>query len=46
MTLHPGDLLMTGVPHGAPLARAGQTVAVTIAGLGTLTTRLVQESAP
>jgi len=34
MTLSPGDVLMLGVPHGAPLVRAGQRVATEIAGIG------------
>jgi len=43
MTLQPGDVLMLGVSHGAPLAAAGQTVVVEIDGLGRLTTPLVAE---
>ena len=43
MTLQPGDVLMLGVAAGAPLARAGQQVAITIDGLGTLSNRLVAE---
>lgn len=34
MTLAPGDVLMLGVPLGAPLARAGQRVSAEIAGIG------------
>lgn len=34
MTLAPGDILMLGTSHGAPLARAGQRIAVEIEGLG------------
>ncbi len=45
MTLSPGDVLMLGVPHGAPQARAGQTVSITIGSLGTLTNPLVAEGA-
>ena len=41
MTLQPGDVLMLGVSLGAPLATAGQVVAVEIDGLGRLTTPLV-----
>jgi len=44
MTLQPGDLLLLGASHGAPLARAGQSVAITIEGIGTLTHRLVAEA--
>jgi 5-oxopent-3-ene-1,2,5-tricarboxylate decarboxylase/2-hydroxyhepta-2,4-diene-1,7-dioate isomerase len=36
MTLQPGDVLMLGVSQGAPLARAGQHVAIEIDGLGRL----------
>ena len=45
MTLSPGDVLMLGVSEGAPLARAGQSVAIEIDGLGRLTTKLVNEGA-
>jgi 5-oxopent-3-ene-1,2,5-tricarboxylate decarboxylase/2-hydroxyhepta-2,4-diene-1,7-dioate isomerase len=41
MTLRPGDVLMIGVAAGAPRARAGQRVTVTIAGVGELETPLV-----
>lgn len=34
MTLAPGDVLMLGVPHGAPLVRAGQRIRAEIAGIG------------
>lgn len=34
MTLAPGDVLMLGVPLGAPLARAGQRLSAEIAGIG------------
>jgi len=47
MTLSPGDVLMIGVPAGAPRARAGQRVSITIDGVGTLENHLVAEtSAP
>lgn len=39
MTLHPGDVLMIGVAHGAPRARAGQQVAIEIDGIGRLVNR-------
>jgi 5-oxopent-3-ene-1,2,5-tricarboxylate decarboxylase/2-hydroxyhepta-2,4-diene-1,7-dioate isomerase len=45
MTLRPGDLLLLGRAHGAPLACAGQSVAIAIAGLGELHSRLVAEPA-
>lgn len=44
MTLQPGDVLMLGPSHGAPLVRAGQSVAITIDGLGTLRNRFVAEA--
>jgi 5-oxopent-3-ene-1,2,5-tricarboxylate decarboxylase / 2-hydroxyhepta-2,4-diene-1,7-dioate isomerase len=43
MTLSPGDVLMLGVPAGAPRARAGQRVSITIDGVGTLANTLVAE---
>jgi 2-keto-4-pentenoate hydratase/2-oxohepta-3-ene-1,7-dioic acid hydratase in catechol pathway len=36
MTLLPGDLLLTGTPAGVGSMRPGQTVAVTVEGIGTL----------
>jgi 5-oxopent-3-ene-1,2,5-tricarboxylate decarboxylase/2-hydroxyhepta-2,4-diene-1,7-dioate isomerase len=45
MTLAPGDLLMLGAGPGAPLARAGQAVRITIEPIGTLEHRLVVEGA-
>jgi len=41
MTLQPGDVLLLGASHGAPRARAGQAVAITIDGLGVLHHHLV-----
>lgn len=41
MTLHQGDLLLLGIPHGAPRARAGQSIQIDIAGVGSLTNALV-----
>jgi 5-oxopent-3-ene-1,2,5-tricarboxylate decarboxylase/2-hydroxyhepta-2,4-diene-1,7-dioate isomerase len=43
MTLSPGDLLMLGAGPAAPRARAGQTVQIHIAPIGTLQHRLVAE---
>lgn len=43
MTLQPGDILMTGVAHGAPKARAGQEVTIDIDGLGRLDNPVVAE---
>ncbi|WP_322761288.1 fumarylacetoacetate hydrolase family protein [Frankia sp. Cr2] len=37
MTLLPGDLLLTGTPAGVGPMSPGQTVAVTVEGIGTLT---------
>ncbi len=37
MTLLPGDLLLTGTPAGVGPMSPGQTVAVTLEGIGTLT---------
>lgn len=45
MTLYPGDILMIGVPGGAPRVRAGQRSRITIAGVGTLSNRYVAEAA-
>lgn len=45
MTLVPGDVLMLGVSHGAPLVAPGHAVAVTIDGVGTLSFTLVEEAA-
>ena len=45
MTLRPGDILMLGVPFGAPRARAGQRFAVEIGGLGRLDGSLIEEGA-
>jgi len=43
MTLHPGDVLMVGVPAGAPRAGAGQRVSISIPGLGRLQNTLIAE---
>jgi len=45
MTLFPGDVLAVGVARPVPRARAGQTVAVEVTGLGRLENRL-REAAP
>jgi 5-oxopent-3-ene-1,2,5-tricarboxylate decarboxylase/2-hydroxyhepta-2,4-diene-1,7-dioate isomerase len=42
MTLYPGDVLMVGVAAGAPRARAGQRVEISIGGVGRLETPLVK----
>lgn len=43
MTLLPGDVLLTGTPAGVGPLVAGQTVSVSIEGLGTLTNPVVSE---
>jgi 5-oxopent-3-ene-1,2,5-tricarboxylate decarboxylase / 2-hydroxyhepta-2,4-diene-1,7-dioate isomerase len=43
MTLRTGDVLMLGVPHGAPHVHAGQAAAIEIDGLGRLECRFVTE---
>lgn len=45
MTLVPGDILATGVAAPAPQARAGQSVRIEIAPLGSLSHTLVAEAA-
>jgi 5-oxopent-3-ene-1,2,5-tricarboxylate decarboxylase/2-hydroxyhepta-2,4-diene-1,7-dioate isomerase len=45
MTLLPGDVLCLGAAAPAPRVRAGQTVTIEIAGLGSLTNRFVLEDA-
>jgi 5-oxopent-3-ene-1,2,5-tricarboxylate decarboxylase / 2-hydroxyhepta-2,4-diene-1,7-dioate isomerase len=46
MTLSPGDVLMLGVAAGAPRARAGQRVRISIEGLGSLENPFVAERRP
>jgi 2-keto-4-pentenoate hydratase/2-oxohepta-3-ene-1,7-dioic acid hydratase in catechol pathway len=41
MTLLPGDLILTGTPAGVGPMTAGQTVSVTIEGIGTLSNPVV-----
>ena len=41
MTLLPGDVILTGTPAGVGAMRPGQTVTVTVEGIGTLTNRVV-----
>jgi 5-oxopent-3-ene-1,2,5-tricarboxylate decarboxylase/2-hydroxyhepta-2,4-diene-1,7-dioate isomerase len=43
MTLSRGDLLLIGVPEGAPLLRAGQRATIRIDGLGELCNHVVPE---
>lgn len=44
MTLSPGDVLLVGVPPGAPVAGAGQRVAIEIDGIGRLENLLSAEA--
>lgn len=43
MTLDPGDILLVGVPEGAPLAKAGDRVRIEIDGVGCLQNTIVPE---
>jgi 5-oxopent-3-ene-1,2,5-tricarboxylate decarboxylase/2-hydroxyhepta-2,4-diene-1,7-dioate isomerase len=43
MTLRPGDILLTGVPENAPLAKVGDVVRIEIDGIGFLENILVHE---
>jgi 5-oxopent-3-ene-1,2,5-tricarboxylate decarboxylase / 2-hydroxyhepta-2,4-diene-1,7-dioate isomerase len=43
MTLRQGDVLLAGVPEGAPLAEVGDTVRIEISGIGTLENVVVDE---
>lgn len=43
LTLRPGDLLLAGEPHDAPLAGAGDRVRVEVAGLPTLENQVLPE---
>lgn len=40
MTLQPGDVILTGTPHGVGPVNPGDVMAVTIEGIGTLTNTL------
>ena len=44
MTLLPGDVILTGTPAGVGPLSAGQTVSVTVGGVGTLTNPVVARS--
>lgn len=43
MTLYQGDLLLVGVPEGAPHVRAGDTVNITIDQVGSLENTIIHE---
>jgi 5-oxopent-3-ene-1,2,5-tricarboxylate decarboxylase / 2-hydroxyhepta-2,4-diene-1,7-dioate isomerase len=44
MTLAPGDVLLTGVTHGAPQVEAGHDVCITLGDLGSLSFHLTAEA--
>jgi 2-keto-4-pentenoate hydratase/2-oxohepta-3-ene-1,7-dioic acid hydratase in catechol pathway len=44
MTLEPGDLIATGTPAGVAPIQPGQTVEITIEGIGTLVNPVVEEA--
>jgi len=44
MTMLPGDVLLTGTPEGIGPVVAGDSVSVTVEGIGALTNRVVDES--
>lgn len=46
MTLHPGDILTTGVSFGAPRARAGDSSRIVIQGIGELINHFKAEGDP
>lgn len=41
MTLYPGDVIMTGTPHGVGPMKAGDTIEIEIAGIGILSNPVV-----
>lgn len=41
MTLHPGDIIMTGTPHGVGGMHAGDTIEIIVDGVGTLSNPVV-----
>ena len=41
MTLLPGDVILTGTPEGVGPMNVGDEVEVTVAGIGTLTNKVV-----
>ena len=43
MTLQPGDVILTGTPHGVGPVNSGDVMTVTIEGIGTLTNTLIIE---
>ncbi len=45
MTLLPGDLILTGTPEGGvgPIEKNGDTVSISIEGIGTLTNPVIRK---
>jgi 2-keto-4-pentenoate hydratase/2-oxohepta-3-ene-1,7-dioic acid hydratase in catechol pathway len=43
MTLLPGDLILTGTPEGVGPIEDGDTVSITVEGIGTLTNPVVRK---
>ena len=43
MTLNPGDLILTGTPHGVVYLQPGDVVTTEVEGVGALTNTLVAE---
>lgn len=43
MTLNPGDLVLTGTPDGVGRLEVGDTIEVTVEGIGTLTNQVAHE---
>lgn len=41
MTLHPGDVIMTGTPHGVGGLKAGDTIEIEVEGIGVLSNPVV-----
>jgi 2-keto-4-pentenoate hydratase/2-oxohepta-3-ene-1,7-dioic acid hydratase in catechol pathway len=41
MTLNPGDVIMTGTPHGVGAMKAGDTIEIEVEGIGTLSNPVV-----
>ena len=43
MTLLPGDIILTGTPEGVGPIEDGDTVAITVEGIGTLSNPVVRK---
>jgi 2-keto-4-pentenoate hydratase/2-oxohepta-3-ene-1,7-dioic acid hydratase in catechol pathway/regulator of RNase E activity RraA len=46
MTLEPGDVILSGTPAGASVVAPGDVIEVTLEGAGTVTSTVVEASAP